>query len=192
MEQFKKANLNAPRFRPKVLSILNQDMLAKFKEKFPEYKDIPNETLKQIIRTFHTNIRAGVIDHRNGVELMNSMGILFIGSCKSSSSYNVDYSKSNQYNTKVTHKNWETDGHVCKIFYTNFPVKYKVRNREVWGFDASREFSHETSAAYKNDYRKYMVVNTKLRISNIFEKKKRAAIEARKNAPLGDYNEFDI
>jgi hypothetical protein len=189
---FRKADLHAPRYRPKVMGILNREFLAKFRTKYPQYKDVSDEDLKRVIRTLHKNIRTAVIDNRNGVELMNSMGILFVGSCKSSSSKNIDYSRSATHDVPVAHRNWNTDGFVCKIFYTNFAVKYKVKNRELWAFDPCKDFSKETSKTYRENHTRYMVVNNKVRISNILLQRKQAAIERRNNAPLGNYDEFQM
>lgn len=192
MNQFKKPDLNAPRFRPRVMNILNKDLFDRFRAKFPKYANVSDGQLKEIIRTFHGNIQKGVTEKREGIELMNSMGIIFIGSCKSSAKKNFDYTKSGHYNTPVTYKNWDTDGYIGKIFYTNYAVKYKIRNREVWEFEASKEFRHNVSLAYRQDYRRYMFVNNYLRISNIFRQKKDEAIKFRSNTALGDYNEFDV
>ncbi len=49
ISNFKKPNLNAPRYREKVLSILNAEMLKEFKDKYPAYKNIDNEKLKTLL-----------------------------------------------------------------------------------------------------------------------------------------------
>ena len=49
INNFKKPNLNAPRFREKRLGILNEETIKEFKEKKPLYSNIDNDKLKKIV-----------------------------------------------------------------------------------------------------------------------------------------------
>jgi DHA1 family tetracycline resistance protein-like MFS transporter len=79
MKEFKKPDLTAPRYRPEVYSILNKKFFDKFKEKHPKYKEYDNATLKKIIKTFNRTVYQTVIDKRDGVQLPETIGWLFIG-----------------------------------------------------------------------------------------------------------------
>ena len=94
ISNFKKPNLNAPRYREKVFSILNIETLKEFKEKYPAYKNIDNDKLKNIIKFFNEKIWQEVIQNRDGVELPYSLGYLFIGTCPAAKSVNTDYALS--------------------------------------------------------------------------------------------------
>ena len=45
ISNFKQPNLNAPRYREKVFSILNTETLKEFKDKYPIYKNINSDPL---------------------------------------------------------------------------------------------------------------------------------------------------
>ncbi len=195
MRQFKKPDLNAPRFRPKVYNVLDSKLFKEFKDKYPKYKDIDYKTFKSIIIACNEVYREKVIEYRDGVELPESLGFMFIGSCnvKSEARPNVDFAKSRQYGVVVTHKNWQTDGYLGKIFYTNYSVKYKVLDRQIWKFTPCRLFSRTVKDEYPKDWNKYVKVDNNMRISKMYITRKMQHMEGEKNQDaLSDYNEFDI
>ena len=57
-----------------------------------------------------------MIDKRDGVQLPETIGWLFIGTCEQSKKKNIDFAKSVKYGMIVSNKNWETDGKLAKIF----------------------------------------------------------------------------
>ena len=91
INNFKKPNLNAPRYREKRLGLLNEETFKEFKDKKPLYSDIDNVKLKKIIKLYNTNLWKAVIENRDGVELPDSLGYMFIGKCKASKSVNTNY-----------------------------------------------------------------------------------------------------
>ena len=48
LSNFKKPNLKAPRYRDKVLGLLNADLINEFKEKNPIYSNIDNNKFKKV------------------------------------------------------------------------------------------------------------------------------------------------
>lgn len=185
-KNFKKPDLNAPRFREKRLSLLNKNILNEFKEKYPKYSGIHNDKLKKIIKLYNKNLWKGVIENRDGVELPDSLGYLFIGTC-SPAKYknNIDYARSNEQGKTLHNNNWDTDGNIGKIFYTNASVKYKFKNRELWKFEACREFKRSVAKEYPKDWTKYAVIQNKYQIAHLYQNK----ID---KDELKDYNEFEI
>ena len=97
ISNFKAPDLNAPRYREKVLSLLNSELIKEFKDKYPIYESIDDLKLKKIIRLYNTKLWEEVIDSREGVELPDSLGYLFIGTCPAAKSVNTNYSLSKQY-----------------------------------------------------------------------------------------------
>ena len=79
INNFKKPNLNAPRYREKVFGLLNADLINEFKDKNPIYSNIDNSKLKNIINLFNERIWKEVIKNRDGVQLPDSLGYIFIG-----------------------------------------------------------------------------------------------------------------
>ena len=137
---YKKPDLNAPRYRPKKLNLCNKDFISSFKTAFPKYKDVPDDVLKNIITAFNGKIWKTVVELRDGVELPEQLGYIFIGSCPRKKS-NVDFKKSEHYGTVLQNQNWESDQFVAKIFYTNYETKYRFKNHDLWGFKGLRDFT---------------------------------------------------
>tara|TARA_R100000908_G_C3728473_1_gene128654 strand:+ start:299 stop:823 length:525 start_codon:yes stop_codon:yes gene_type:complete len=172
ISNFKAPNLKAPRYREKVLGLLNAEFIKEFKDKHPVYENIDNEKLKKIIKLYNTKIWEAVIDNRGGVELPDSLGYLFIGTCPAAKSVNMDYLLSRQYGKVLQNRNWETDGKIAKIFYTNLSTKYRFKNRELWQFKAVRQFKRNVAKTYPKQWNKYIVMENKKRVADMYKKEK--------------------
>tara|TARA_R110001632_G_scaffold43724_1_gene111184 strand:+ start:490 stop:1056 length:567 start_codon:yes stop_codon:yes gene_type:complete len=186
INNFKKPNLNAPRHRQKRLGLLNEQIIKEFKEKKPLYSNIDSVKLKKIIKIYNAKLWNGVIDNRDGVELPDSLGYLFIGTCPSSKSINTNYVLSNQYGKVLQNKNWETDGNLAKIFYTNYSTKYRFKNRELWRFEACRDFKRTVAKKYPSNWTKYVVMKNKYKVAHLYDANPEETSKA-----LLDYNEFE-
>jgi hypothetical protein len=171
ISNFKKPNLNAPRYRNKVLSILNAETLKEFKDKYPAYKNIDNQKLKNVIKFFNEKIWQEVIENRDGVELPYSLGYLFIGTCPAAKSVNTNYALSKKYGKVLQNKNWDTDGKVAKIFYTNYTTKYRFRNRELWQFTAVRQFKRTVAKTYPKKWTKYIIMSNNKKVAHMYKKR---------------------
>jgi hypothetical protein len=169
---FKKPDLNAPRFREKRLGFLNKKTINEFKELKPLYSDIDDDKLKAIIRIYNRRLWEGVIEHRDGVELPNSLGYLFIGTCPPSKGGNVDFALSSKYGKSLRNKNWDTDGNIGKIFYTNWSTKYRFQNRDLWGFTATREFKRTVAKQYPKRWTRYIKMKSRFRVASLYKNRK--------------------
>lgn len=166
MKEAKAPDLNAPRFRKKVSGTLSKQFIKDFKESHPELKKLPNETIISIIRGFNKLVRDKVINYRDGVELPEQLGHIFIGSCRPMKS-NVDFRSSAAYLKKIQHRNWESDERIAKIFYTTSGVffsgdrvkRYRFKHQELWGFTGSREFTRSVSKAFPDKWKMYVEVD---------------------------------
>jgi hypothetical protein len=193
MKEIRKPNLNGPRFREKRISILTAKTLKKFKEKYPEYDSLSLRMFKDIIMTFNSLIVDGIIDNRNGVELPEGLGYIFMGTCPSPRKKNIDYKKSLNYGVETTHKNWDSDNKLLKIFYTNYNTKYPFKNKAVWGFKARKEFRKAASEAYKDNWTKYIEVPPHKKISAMFDRhRKKEYIKNLKPIIPQGYDEFKM
>jgi len=194
MNEIKKPDLNAPRFRKTSCGTLTLDFIKYFRMKFPQYASLTNLEIKNIIQTFNENVWKATIELRDGVELPSQIGHIFIGTCPPPKTrYNMDMKVSIEYMQKIKHRNWESDQHIAKIFFTTFANKYKFRNHELWAFNATREFSRTVSATYPKNWKKYIEVNPYVKISKVFNSNnyKLERKEATKDL-LQEYDEFDI
>jgi hypothetical protein len=193
MNEFKKPNLKAPRYRPEVQSILTKEFFEKFKSKYPKYKSLDDKHLKMVIKEFNRTIIQTVVDTRDGVQLPELIGWLFIGTCQASKKKNVDFFKSKKYGVVVTNKNWDTDNKLAKIFYTNCAPKHKMRNREFWGFVACREFKRLVAKTYPENWNMYVVVHNAKQLKMTYQKATYKDIKLKETErALNTYNEFEL
>ena len=184
INNFKEPNLKGPRVREKRIGLLNAETIKEFKDKNPIYKNIDNSKLKSIIKIYNKRLWEGVIKYRDGVELPDSLGYLFIGSCPPSKTVNMNYALSKQYGKVLQNNNWDTDGHIGKIFYTNWSTKYRFKNRELWRFEAIRDFKRSVAKEYPKDWQKYIMMKNKYKVAHLYNKE----IDPDK---LSKYNEFE-
>lgn len=193
MREFNKPNVKASRYRPEAYSLLDKKFFEKFKSKYPKYKDMTNLELRNIIKKFHEHVYNTVIEKRDGVQLPDQIGWLFIGACETSKKKNIDYAKSNKYGVEVSYNNWNTDGRLAKIFFTSNAPKHKMKNREFWGFVGCRNFKRAVAKAFSENWNNYIVIDSTIQLRLKYQKNflKDLAIKEQKN-DLKSYNEFDI
>jgi len=194
MKDFKIPNLNAPRYRAKTATLLNKKVYENFLEKYPKHSSVTLNDFKKIINTFNKNISKAVINNRDGIELPEKLGYLFIGKCeKNIKDENVDYGSSIKYNKKVSHRNWESDGYLAKIFYTNYAFKYRIKDRELWEFKANKDFRKATSSSFPELYAKYILVADNQKISELYNKyRAKDFLKKKSDEALNNYNEFKL
>jgi len=193
MKEFKKPDVKAPRFRPEVYNVLNKEFFDKFKNKHPKYKSLDIADLKKIIKTFNQTLAQAVVDTRDGIQLPEQIGWLFIGTCQQSKKNNIDFAKSVKYGVQVTNKNWDTDGKLAKIFFTNYAPKHRIKNREFWGFTACRDFKRNVSKSYPENWNMYVAVDPTQRLKLAHTKRTYIEFMNKKTEnSLKTYNEFDL
>ena len=95
--------------------------------------------------------------------------------------------KRNSFRVQVLqNKNWETDGNLGKIFYTNYSTKYRFKNRELWGFLACRDFKRSVAKSYPINWTKYLVMKNKYKVAHLYDENPEETKKTLKN-----YNEFE-
>jgi hypothetical protein len=195
MRNFRKPDLTAPRFRPKAFNVLNKELWKEFKEKHPKYKDLTYTEFKNIIKLGNQKLWEKIISYRDGVELPESLGFIFIGTCTSQNPKrkNINYGKSIKYGFEVSNNNLISDGKLAKIFYTNYAVKYKVKDREIWTFAPCRLFKRHVAKSYSENWEKYIEVPDNLKISKLYTEIVTKDMEKKETSSMiVNYNEFDL
>jgi hypothetical protein len=193
MKEFKKPDVTAPRFRPDVQSVMNKKFFDSFRKKYPKYKDLTDSELRKIGKTFNQILYQAVIDTRDGVELPEQLGWIFIGTCQQSKKQNTDFAKSKQYGVRVSNNNWATDGKLAKIFFSNFAPKHKIKNREYWKFVACREFKRSVAKTYPENWNIYAEVEPTKQANLVYSKAFYKDLKTKEeNEALKTYNEFEI
>lgn len=193
MESIRKPDLKAPRYRPRRYDILNKEFCQKFREHHPQYKDVSDETIKNIVKAFNSKIVEKVIELRDGVELPEGIGYIFIGSCPRLIRENINYGLSITLEQKLHNLNLQSDRYTAKIFYTNFSNKYKFRHRDLWGFSGTRVFKRAVAKTYPELWKQYLVVDNWVKVSKLFKKHKyKNEKQLETSLRLEEYDEFDI
>lgn len=188
-----KPDLNAPRYREKYSTLLNKKFTDEFNEKFPEHKGISHAKVKDVINTFNGLLVQGAIDHRGGIELPDGLGYIFLGTCDAPKKRNIDFKKFIDTGIKSTHKNWDSDNKLLKIFYSNTKARYGFTNKEVWYFIPSRQFKRSASAAYRENWSKYIEVPPTAKISQMFERQRKKDYKQNLKPVIPEgYDEFKI
>lgn len=193
MNVFNKPDLNAPRFRPKRHNVLNNAFCKRFRKDNPDCARLSNEQIKSVITTANGMLWQAVIQERDGVELPEQLGYIFIGTCPRKKSDNIDYKRSIQYGRKIQNQNWESDQYTAKIFYTNYETKYRFRFHELWGFDGLRDFTRSVAKTYPLEWKKYIQVDSFQHISRLFRKHRYQEFKRKETiVSLQSYDEFDL
>ena len=191
-KEYKKPDLKAPRFRPKKLNFTNKEFYDKFIQDNPQHTELSVEKFKEIINTFNRKIWETVIEERDGVQLPEQLGYIFIGSCPRKKS-NVDFKKSEHYGVVLQNQNWDSDQFLAKIFYTNYETKYRFRNHELWGFKGLRDFTRAVGQTYPKEWKKYIQIDNLTQISKLFRKYKLDYNRKEEDRELlNDYDEFNL
>lgn len=190
---FNVPDVKGKRFRQDVHHILSPKFYNAFRKKYPKYKDIANKDLRKICVNFHTLFCENVIDKRDGVQLPEGLGNIFIGTCQTSKKRNIDFGKSRKYGVVVTNTNWGTDNKLAKIFYTNYATKYNFLNRECWAFIGCRTFKRAVAKTYSTNWPIYIHVEPMKKIRKMFTaSRQKDYFKGLEKDKLKTYNEFDI
>ncbi len=192
MRYYSKPNLKAPRFRRKRYNVISNDFIKRLKNKYPKSKNLKIADIRSIIGEFNEFMWNTVINTRDGVELPNNMGSIFIGSCQRPTKFNKDYNKSEDYKTDIRHRNFHSDEKLAKIFYSNYSKKYLFKNRDLWSFIAHRNFSRKVSKTFPENWNRYLQIDKSKHISSILKKEKYKFLIAKSNIIPDDYNEFKL
>lgn len=192
-KEYKKPDLNAPRYRPTKLNLTNNTFYNSFIQDNPKHSHITIEQFKNVIKTFNGMIWEAVINERDGIQLPEQLGYIFIGSCPKKIGDNTDYKKSEHYGVKVQNQNWESDQFTAKIFYTNFETKYRFKHHELWGFKGVRNFTRMVGKTYPTEWKKYVQVDNLIKVSRLFRKHKSENIKKIETKDLlQNYDEFNL
>lgn len=194
MREFRKPDLNAPRYRAQRQDVLNQKFYKSFREANPKFAHLTDKDIRTIVKEVNGKIWETVIEERSGVELPEQLGYVFIGSCPAPKKDNPNYHVSKQLEKVIQHRNWESDQYLAKIFYTNAASKYRFQFSNLWGLSPVRQFSRMVAETYPDNFNKYLVVDDYKRINAVFSKRM-YSLDMRKveqEILKTSYNEFDL
>jgi hypothetical protein len=194
MESFRIPDLNGPRYRKAQQEVCSDEFYKALCKKFPKVETLGRTVVAKYIKEFNELTTQAIIDNRDGVELLESLGNIFIANCRVPEKENVDYAKSKKYGVKVLHKNWDTEGRIGKIMYTNYGAKYRLKDSSMWIFKPCRKFSRESSKAFRLNWMNYMEITKNEKISALISRHVAKKDHLKKSTAEGiiEYNEFDL
>jgi hypothetical protein len=187
---FNKPDIKAPRYKKVSDSVDVSKLARKVAKAYPQYKDqITDPNYRKIIKAFIIYVKNKILTTRYGVELPEGLGYMMLLAYKSKKRL-LNKKQSEIYGVKIYETNLHSDGYYAKMLYTNDKMKYKLSNRDMWGFTAIETFRESVSKAFKEDWKRYIQANVYQHIcrnidSNIKYKSELGELEA-------TYNEFDI
>jgi hypothetical protein len=192
MRKFLDIDRTKPRFRPERYELINNDFIKEINTKIPKTKGMSVKDLSSIVKGFNDYIRTYVCENREGVELPQGIGYLFLGVCKNSAN-TIDMPASTKYKQQISFKNWNSDGRLGKIFYSNSSVKYKILDNNLWIFKPAREFKKDSSKAFSENWKLFIEIDPKIKLSAYlrdfsYQRKVDKLIQEYAEA----YNEFNI
>jgi hypothetical protein len=165
----RKPDLKAPRYTPQAKNLLDRSAFIRhFKSKFPQYSHLTEPEVRKIVKTFNETIVEQVIENRDGVNLPEFCGRLFIGSCKKQKP-NMDYKKTANAGTLIQHRNYESDDYLAKIFYSTYDIKHAYKNHELYAFKGCRNFTRSVGRTYPSKWKIYIQVEPFKKITNLFK-----------------------
>jgi hypothetical protein len=164
-------DLNAPRYKVKgKFSIVNKELFKLYRQKFPESPIDNWKDFKQFLLYYLENLSKDMAVTRQGYE-MPKLGFVVIGSCEKPKDRKIDHANSNIHSTELVSNNVETDGRIAKIFFTNYPRKYRAEYKELWMFNPHRDFARYASAKFKENPDGYLKIAKFEKISWRFYRK---------------------
>lgn len=193
MKEARKPDLKAPRFRQQVFGTVNKHFYQHIRKELPHLAHLTDHQIRGVIHDCNGLIWENVIEHRDGVELPEQLGSIFIGTCLPRIRKSVNYHATLTHEKVLGYRNWESDGYLAKIFYTNYSSKYRFKFHELWSFEPIRQFKRTVAKTYPENWKTYIQVDHTLKISALFRKAKvREYYKAEQERKLQEYNDLDI
>ena len=186
-------DLHQARYRPATLSLCHGKTYTKLRKEYPALKKLTDSEITRIIHTFNKNLWQTAIDNRQGVDLPQRLGHIFIGTCEKKKAPNIDYNTSKELQKRIQHRNWESDNYLAKIFYTTFAYKYNFHNHELWAFNPGRNFKRTLGKEYPKQWKQYIEVPRNMKLNRLFQlMENRPTPYTPLAISLETYNEFEF
>jgi len=187
---FSKVDKHAPRFSKSVANLYHpgknfadrrnkETNYGKLCEMYPNLAKYTEKQIFNILRRFNIRLCDYICTHRDGIVLPAQMGIIFVGT----------------YERKKDDKTGkrESEGYGGWAFYTSELVKKIFKNSNYWSFDPCDDLRRRIAAAYKANWKMFVVVPWARMVKDMVKiDKRRVAKLKTEEEMLTIYNEFDI
>ena len=189
---FNAPNIKGPRFRKEHKTLMNGELLAKFLKIHPQHAGLALKDFEKIVRTGSKKMWKTTIEERDGISLPIG-GTIFIGTTTIKVKNNYNIQASIAANTPVKHRNYDTDGHVAKIYYSPYLSKISGRDRSIWSFKGHRDYKRTIAKEYPKNWKKYIVAADIYNLLKTYKRHKTRQYMQKANTKITEvYNEFDL
>lgn len=137
---------NAPRFRREkyAVNLITDELIKEFKNKYPEYKELPDSKIKKDIKKMFEEVANEAITNPLGIKLPNYIGELKLQYIPYDFKA-VDQTTSAELGERVNFLNIETRKKVARIIWTRrWAVKFN-RMLQFYAFEPSGVFGHKAN-----------------------------------------------
>ncbi len=173
---------------------IKQAVTKKLLQDHPELKGY---NIGKIVEEYNTYLLEVATTTREGVALPCYTGSLFVGGfLKKRSQYNDyrDVGLAMVYEKKG--EAWSVhrrDGYEARLFYSTYTSGKFNRGCKWWGFEPTVATKKAVTAAYDNDYKKFIIVPNLRNIRTVFQTDNaRSAMLKKQQEQLKTYNELDF
>ena len=181
MIEFDKADPKGPRVRKNHTKMLTKEFFKALRKKHPYLKNYTDRQIRLVVKSVHAKMREIISETRDGLSLPNELGNIILGACKVDTPYSPELKRSAELGIVVHHKNWNSNGWICKVCYSSYAAKYRYKNSSLWAFEALKHLKKDVSRAFTKDHKKYIILDYFPRINYYFRIHSRALAEKKRN-----------
>lgn len=163
----------------------NKSTFKSFREKYPEYKNISDKMLNDIMMEYGKGFCDLVMNNREGASFPELLGAVFVGCMKTNK--NVKSFSRFENDTNVKFSNMDTDGKLMKIFYSAQTSKIPFLHYKCWSFKMNKIPRRMISKKFKENWNKY-IDTTNLKVNDFFVNRKNKLVQIKEK----EYNEIDL
>lgn len=191
---YNKPDTHVARHRKKRHNIVTDTFVKNFNKTYPRWGTTNKVKFNEILWNLHEKMWKVAVETREGVELPEGLGYIFVGSCLPPKKFVIDCKKSYENGVLVKHRNFETDNRLAKIIYHNYSVRYKFPLREIWTFTACRKFKKAVVKSFRENWTMYTSMDNR-KASHMIRPSVMRALAKRLNSSKylpENYNEFAL
>ena len=150
MREVIKLNRKGPRHRAKRYNMASDENISAI-AKHPDCLVKDSKKVKQVIMAIHNGIRDTIVNTRDGIELPEQLGYMFLGTCQPKVRKNVDFSTTDHYLKVIQHRNWESLLQIISLRTQPMNVSRPAKQSDGWYFEFEVEAQGVLSSGFDSD-----------------------------------------
>lgn len=161
------------------------------KAQYPELKQYTNGEIRRHIIAYNKCIADTICTHRDGVELPEHMGTVFVGALKSKNPP-IDWTATEKTGKIIYQNSLKSMGYSFIIFYVHSLEKYNFANRGIWKITCTETVTSKVGAAFNKNWKNFISIPSRQHVEGFIKNywnKYRA--NKKHKEELKSYNEFE-